>query len=99
MPARRMSHAEAWRRMQAGGVTVLDIRTPEEYAEEHLPGAVSLPAEQLGRAPALLPGDRPVLVYCRGGQRAGWAAGRLARMGFDACDIGGILAWPYAVEP
>lgn len=98
MPARRMSHAEAWRRMQAGGVTVLDIRTPAEYAEAHLPGAVSLPAEQLARAPALLPRERPVLVYCRGGQRAGWAAGRLARMGFAAWDIGGILAWPYDVE-
>ena len=98
MRAQRLDPAGAWRRMQAGGVTVLDIRTPEEYAEEHLPGAVNLPAERLSEAKSLLP-PRPVLVYCRGGQRGPWAAGRLARMGFEAYDIGGILRWPYDVEP
>ncbi len=98
MYAQRLPPAEAWRRMQAGGVTVLDIRTPEEYAEGHLPGAVNLPAEQLSQAAQRLP-NRPVLVYCRGGQRGPWAAGRLARMGFEAYNIGGILAWPYALEP
>lgn len=46
---------------------VLDVRTPEEYAEAHIPGAINVPNEEIGEEPiAELPDkDQIILVYCR----------------------------------
>lgn len=84
-------------------LVVLDVRTPEEYAEGHLDGAVLVDfydadfAEQLG---ALDP-DVPYLVYCRSGNRSGQTLAIMDELGFEsAVDVdGGILAWADAGLP
>lgn len=50
----------------SGTVTVLDVRPVEEYAAGHIPGAVSVPLEDLPRRLQELPPDQEVVAYCRG---------------------------------
>lgn len=57
---------ELMRRAQAGDVVVLDVRPVEEYASAHIPGAVSVPVDQLAVRLAELPADVEVVAYCRG---------------------------------
>jgi len=76
--------------------TLLDVRQPEEYAEGHLPGARLIPVGELHDRAAELPGkDRPTIVYCRSGMRAGRGTAFLLQEGFrDVRNMaGGILAW------
>ena len=65
-------------------VVLLDVRTPEEYAEGHVPGAINIDYRQIKNNLAkLLPyKDDTVIVYCRSGYRAGIAKKILAKNGF-----------------
>lgn len=81
-----------------GGVTVVDVRTPQEYAEAHVPGAINIPNEDIGTAqPAELGNlDEPLVVYCRTGVRSKQASDKLVAMGFtNVNDMGGIVDWTY----
>ena len=81
--------AELLERARKGLVTVLDVRPAEEYAAGHLPGAISIPVEQLESRLAKLPKKREVIAYCRGPyclmsfeavdklRKRGWRARRL----------------------
>jgi len=53
-------------RARAGGVVVLDVRPAEEYAAGHIPGAISIPVDELADRIAELPDDAEVVAYCRG---------------------------------
>lgn len=55
-----------WRMAQDGEVTVLDVRPPAEYDADHIPGAVSIPLEELEQRLSDVPRDQPVVAYCRG---------------------------------
>lgn len=55
-----------WRMAQDGDITVLDVRPPAEYDAGHIPGAVSIPLEELERRLSDVPRDQPVVAYCRG---------------------------------
>ena len=55
-----------WRMAQDGEVTVLDVRPPAEYDAGHIPGAVSIPLEDLERRLSDVPRDQPIVAYCRG---------------------------------
>jgi rhodanese-related sulfurtransferase len=62
-----VSRAELTRRLQDGGdLVVLDVRPAAEHAAGHLPGAVSIPVDELRRRLAELPADREIVAYCRG---------------------------------
>jgi rhodanese-related sulfurtransferase len=65
-------------------VVLLDVRTPEEYAEGHVPGAINIDYRQIENNLAkLLPHKNDtVIVYCRSGHRAGIAKEILAKNGF-----------------
>lgn len=64
---------------------IFDVRTPEEYAEGHIPGAINIPhtdvAARAGELSAYK--DREVVVYCGSGRRAAMAEADLAAAGFD----------------
>lgn len=57
---------ELVRRVQAGEVTVIDVRPTAEFEADHLPGAISMPLEELEGRLRELPRDRAVVAYCRG---------------------------------
>lgn len=62
---------------------VIDVREPAEYAEGHVPGAINIPLRTLGENVDLIPLDRPVVVYCASGHRAGIATTALQTMGYS----------------
>lgn len=75
---------------------VLDVRTPEEYAEAHIPNAINVPNEEIGDAAiAELPDkEQLILVYCRSGNRSKQAAQKLATQGYtNIVEFGGINEW------
>ena len=75
---------------------LLDVRTPEEYDEGHIPGAINLPNETIGEGelPELPELDQMILVYCRSGRRSKEAAGKLAALGYtQVLEFGGIMTW------
>jgi len=64
---------------------ILDVRSPGEYAEGHVPGAVNIPYDQVpARIAELEPSrSREIVVYCEGGHRAGLAFDELRTAGFE----------------
>lgn len=95
---RKITAQEAKELMDAGGVTVVDVRTAEEYAAGHIPDALLVPNETIGDTqPEALPDqDAVLLVYCRSGRRSEDAARKLAALGYKTVyDFGGMIDWPY----
>lgn len=84
-------------------IVVLDVRTQEEFAAGHIPGAVLLPVDLIEAkseevAKVLPDKDAEILVYCRSGKRAHRASQALADMGYTNIEhIGGIMDWPYEI--
>jgi rhodanese-related sulfurtransferase len=73
---------------------LVDVRTPEEFASGHIPGAVNIPLQELEGRLAEVPTDSPVVVYCRSGNRSAQAADLLQEAGYTQIyDLGGIAAW------
>ena len=80
------------------GYILLDVRTEEEFAEGHIPGAVLIPDYQIGeRAEGeLTDKSQLILVYCRSGRRSKIAAEKLVNLGYtNVKEFGGIIDWPY----
>lgn len=73
---------------------LVDVRTPEEFAGGHIPGAVNIPLQELETRLAEIPTDSPVVLYCRSGNRSAQAAAILREAGYRRIyDLGGINAW------
>ena len=94
-----ISPQEAKRRLSSGeAVVLLDVRTPEEYEQIHIPNSISLPLDRLkhevaGRIPDK---DMPIIVYCLSGARSSMASSQLAAMGYtNVSNMGGIRSWRY----
>ena len=82
------------------GAVLLDVRTPGEFAAGHLDGAVNVPVDELeSRMPEidkLAGGDknRPIVVYCQAGGRAGRAKQKLVDAGHpQVTNLGGMRDW------
>jgi rhodanese-related sulfurtransferase len=95
--AATIAPAELARRLSEDPPLVLDVRTPEEFASGHVPGAVNIPHTELGERLAELPGDRggEVVVYCERGGRAARAEDLLREAGYTAVRHleGDMAAW------
>jgi hydroxyacylglutathione hydrolase len=78
--------------------TILDVRTPSEWKEKHLPGSVHIPLNHLEERLGELPRARGIVVYCATGYRSSVAASLLRRRAIeDVADLaGGIKAWEAA---
>jgi len=79
----------------------LDVRTPKEYAEGHIKGAVLIPVQELEQRMAEVPKDKQVYVYCHSGVRSSRAASMLAQHGYTNIEnvVGGIEAWKKSYYP
>jgi rhodanese-related sulfurtransferase len=62
----QLTRGELLDRVRAGTATVIDVRPAEEYAAGHIPGAVSLPLDELQARLAELPDGAEIVAYCRG---------------------------------
>ncbi|WP_343208215.1 rhodanese-like domain-containing protein [Anaerolentibacter hominis] len=79
-------------------VVVVDVRTPEEFAEKHIEGAINIPLQTIeDTQPELLPDlDATILIHCRTGIRSRQASDKLVEIGYqNIYDFGGIADWPY----
>jgi rhodanese-related sulfurtransferase/predicted transcriptional regulator len=89
-------------RVRAGTATVIDVRPAEEYAAGHLPGAVSIPLDELEARLAELPADTEIVAYCRGANcvLSHDAVRLLAARGRRASRLAdGMLEWRLAALP
>jgi len=80
---------------------LLDVRTPEEYAEGHIAGAKLIPVQVLAEHLSEVPHDKQVYVYCHSGTRSARASKLLAEHGYTNIENikGGIVAWKKAGYP
>ncbi|MEB3371786.1 ArsR/SmtB family transcription factor [Saccharopolyspora mangrovi] len=100
--AEYVTRDELLRRAESGDVIVLDVRPREEYQAGHIPGAVSVPVEELADKLSDIPADQEIVAYCRGAYcvfahdavRLLTAHGRTARRLAD-----GMLEWRLAELP
>ena len=94
---RQISMDEAVTMMEEeSGYIILDVRTPEEFRERHIPNAINIPNETIGPEDIqeLPDKDQLILVYCRSGNRSKQASGKLAELGYtNIVEIGGINDW------
>ena len=79
----------------AEGAMLLDVRTPQEYSEGHIPGSRNIPYHHIDTV-SVLTGDKnvPLYLYCHSGARSGQAAGMLRQMGYTQVrNLGGISSY------
>lgn len=82
-------------------LTVIDVRTKEEYASGHVPGSILIPFDEIKAKAGQLPQDKntEIVVYCRSGRRSAIAADTLIALGYNRIyDIGAISSWTYGLE-
>ena len=84
----------------ANGAVLLDVRTPQEYREGHIPGSKNVPLQQLDKISSVADNkDTLLFVYCYSGGRSRQAASMLQYMGYtNVQNIGGITAYSRKVE-
>jgi rhodanese-related sulfurtransferase len=99
---KNISSREAKERIDTdNNVILLDVRTPEEFREEHIPKSISLPLNKLktGISKVASNKDTEIIVYCLSGMRAATASNQLADMGYtNVSNMGGIQSWKYETE-
>ena len=85
---------------QAADAVLLDVRTPQEYREGHIPGSQNVPLQQLDNVEEVVENKDTVLyVYCHSGARSRQAVSLLQAMGYtNVRNIGGIAAYSGKVE-
>ena len=85
---------------QAADAVLLDVRTPQEYREGHIPGSQNVPLQQLDKVEEVTENKDTVLyVYCRSGARSRQAVSLLKHMDYtNVHNIGGIAAYSGKVE-
>lgn len=90
---KEVSRAAA-REMLDKGAQLVDVRADHEWETGHLPGAVHIPLAELPARVAEVDKDRPVILYCRGGNRSSMATAALAEAGYDAAKLTeGAVGW------
>ena len=96
-PSFRSVDAEQFaREIEREEVQLVDVRTAEEFAEGHIPGAVNMDVNGVAFEAqiATLDTERPVALYCRSGRRSKVAAEKVVKAGFEVVELdGGILSW------
>ena len=95
-----LSPEEVKRELEAGRITLIDVREPSEYAGERIPGAKLMPLGQFNATKLAANNDR-IVLHCRSGNRSAKAAQKLLESGCEqAMQLqGGIEAWKGAGLP
>ena len=79
-------------------VKLIDVRTPQEFQQARLTGAVNLPLSDLESIDTHASINETILVYCRSGQRSEHAKNILSQRGYDVRNIGGIMHHMQCIE-
>jgi rhodanese-related sulfurtransferase len=97
---RNVSSEEAKQLIDNKEVVLLDVRTPEEYQEGHIPNAILLPLQELENKLNDLDKEETYIVVCRSGNRSTQASEILINNKFTNINnmIGGMNNWSYEIE-
>jgi rhodanese-related sulfurtransferase len=96
---REVSRDEA-QKLIDDGAQLIDVRAEHEWEVGRIEGAAHLPLDELSARAGEIDKDRPVVLYCRGGNRSTMAAAALAEAGYDAAKLSeGIVGWDEAGLP
>ena len=88
------------RKLLEDGAQLVDVRAAHEWDAGRIAGATHLPLDELPGRAGEVDAERPVVVYCRGGNRSSMAAAALAEAGYDAAKLEeGIVGWIEAGLP
>lgn len=91
--AKEVSRTEA-RKLIDAGAQLIDVRADHEWEAGRIAGATHLSLPELPQRLGEIDKDRPVVVYCRGGNRSTMATDALAEAGYDAHKLSeGIVGW------
>ncbi len=100
---KEITPSEATRMLSHEEPLLLDVREIDEFRAGYLMGAKHIPLGQLTDKLDQIEAwkDKPVIIYCRSGNRSGVACGQLAKLGFTKLHnlAGGILAWQHENLP
>ncbi len=100
---REVGPVEATRMLNHDNAVMIDMREDKEYREGHIVNAIHLPASKQDNYTGKLEKyrDRPLIVYCRSGQRSIAVCSKLRKQGFESvCNLkGGVVAWQKAELP
>jgi len=81
-------------------IQLIDVRTAGEHQAGHIAGGRLIELTELATQAGTIDRDRPVIFYCRSGQRSGMATEALRHAGYDAHNLlGGLLEWDAAELP
>ena len=98
-----LSVADFDKKLQEKDIQLVDVRTPEEYAEKHIKDAVNINfnSDDFVELATKLDKTKPVLIYCLSGGRSSKAAALISKKGYPQVYNldGGIMAWTNAGEP
>jgi rhodanese-related sulfurtransferase len=96
---REVSREEA-QKMVAEGAQLVDVRADHEWERGRIEGAKHLPLAELNERVGEIDRDRPVVFYCRGGNRSTMATEALAAEGYESAKLSeGIVGWAEAGLP
>ncbi len=96
---RTINPKEAKERLEADeSILLIDVRTPEEFAQSHIPNSISIPLNRIEADIGKVAQDKnaEMIVYCLSGRRAAAACSQLTAMGYrNVSNMGGIQSWHY----
>ena len=78
-----------YKELVANGASIIDVRTPGEYASGHIKGSLNIPLQQLEKNIAKINKSKPVITCCASGMRSGSAKSILKSKGYDVHNGGG----------
>jgi rhodanese-related sulfurtransferase len=91
---------EQARKLIEDGAQLVDVRADHEWEAGRIAGATHLPLDELAARAGEIDKERPVVVYCRGGNRSSMAVAALTDAGYDAAKLSeGIVGWSDADLP
>ncbi|MGI6221868.1 MAG: rhodanese-like domain-containing protein [Coriobacteriales bacterium] len=94
------TNGKAREAQQDPAITLIDVRSADEYAEGHIPGAINVPILSIGDIEGVVP-DKSARIYvsCQSGKRSDRAIAAMRELGYENLEnIGGISGWDGPVE-
>ncbi len=96
-----VSSDEVKKMLEQNNVTIIDVRTAEEYGSKHIKGSINIPVDDIESeiSQFVSKKDANIVVYCQSGNRSSLAKAKLKSLGYTKVyDLGSINNWTYDFE-
>ena len=80
------------------GAIIIDVRTPKEFRQKHISGAINLPIKSIMQGHINLPKDKEIVLYCKTGSRSSVSAKVLRKKGWIVHDVATQSDWERKIE-